>query len=228
MSDLVLSRAALRMTVQRGYNEPYIIHQLVADLFGDRDDRGYLYRVVSRAPREANVLVLSRAEPTPGPERAWGRTSGLESRAYDPELEAGQHLDYEIRINATRVVTQDDGSKPRFDVWDVVFEEEPDTERTPHDVYHEYLKRKLDGIAQLLDCRVVERGMTKVARADRRSIPFVATNLIGSLRVTEPKRLLEEMARGFGRSKAFGCGLLCLSRPGSILPRRYPGLSVQV
>lgn len=228
MSDLVLSRATIHTRVYRGYNEPYIVHQLVADLFGDRNDRGYLYRVVARAPREASVLILSRSEPSVGPEREWGRASGLESRSYDPDLERDQHLDFEIRINATQVVTQENGSKPRLDVWDATFAEAPDTERTPHEVYGEYIRRKLEGAGEVLDCRVVERGLLKVARGRRGSIPFVATNLIGCLRVLDPDRLLAGMAAGLGRSKAFGCGLLCVSRPGSILPRRYPGLSLQV
>lgn len=225
MNDLVLSRATLRMEVQRGYNEPYIVHQLVADLFGDRDDRGYLYRVVSRAPREAAVLVLSPTEPELGPDREWGCTTDLESRPYDADLTADQLVDYEIRINATRVVTQDSGRKKRIDVWDAVFAEDPETEETPHGVYREYLARKMEDRAHVLDCRVVERGMTKVARQGRRPIPFVATNLVGTLRISDPAKLLTGMGQGFGRSKAFGCGLLCLSRPGSILPRRYPGLS---
>lgn len=228
MNDLVLSRASLQLEVQRGFNAAYVIHQLVADLFGDRDDRGYLYRIVSRAPREAGVLVLSTDEPRSGPEREWGRTTQIDSRRYDPDLETDQLVDYEIRINATRVVTQDSGRKKRVDVWDAVFAEDPDTDQTPHAVYQEYLERKLRDRAAVLECRVVERGMTKVARRGRRPIPFVATNLVGSLRIADPGGLMAGMRTGFGRSKAFGCGLLCLSRPGSLLPRRYPGLAAEI
>lgn len=228
MSNLILSRAALRMNVKRGYNEPYIVHQLVADLFGDRDDRGYLYRVVSRAPKEAVVLVLSDIEPMKGPKREWGHATELESRTYDPDLEIGQRLDYEIRINATRVVTQGSGRKKRVDIWDAAFSEDRETSETPHAVYQKYLQRKLDGQAHVLDARVVERGLTKIASGPRRTIPFVMTNLIGTLSVTNPEGLVADIGKGFGRSKAFGCGLLCLSRPGSILPRRYPSLASEL
>ena len=225
MADLTMARATLRLEIARGFNDAYITHQLVADLFGDRDDRGYLYRVVSRAPREARVLILSPEEAQPGPPREWGHTIDLETRPFDPVLVPGQLLDYEIRINATRVVTLDSGQKKRMDIWDHIFDRDSGTSTTPHEVYKAYLARKLDGAAKVEGCRVVERGMTKVARRGRGPIPFVATNLIGTLQVTDPSCLLDEIGKGLGRAKAFGCGLLCLSRPGSVLPRRYAGLT---
>jgi hypothetical protein len=89
-------------------------------------------------------------------------------------------------------------------------------------VYGQYLTRKLEGVAEVLDARVTERGEVQAGRGDRRDTArYVATNLIGSLRVVEPERILEVVGHGIGRAKAFGCGLLCLSRPGTMLPRRY-------
>lgn len=223
---LTLSRATLQLERTRGYSPPYVTHQLVADLFPDDDERGYLYRVTGRAPGERSVLVLSGTEPTEGPERPWGTTRRLESKPYDPDLESGLHLDYELRLNATRVHTRtdDDGSKTktRRDVWDVVFDENPETPRSPHDVYRSYVERKLEGAARIGEARVVDRSWVKAKRrSHRRPIQFVATNLIGTLKVQDPDALLETIAHGIGRAKAFGCGLLCLSRPGSVLARRY-------
>ncbi|MEQ9398433.1 MAG: type I-E CRISPR-associated protein Cas6/Cse3/CasE [Longimicrobiales bacterium] len=218
-----LSRAALRLEVVRGFNATYVIHQLVADHFGDRSDRGYLYRVLSRAPREAEVLILSTDEADPDPpHREWGRSLRVESRPYDFVPEVGQSLDFEVRLNATRVVT-DEGRKSRTDVWDAVRRQDPECALEPHDVYAEYLERQLDGTARLHAARVVERGLEKAARPGRRPIPFVSTNLIGTLEVSEPDRFIGVVAAGVGRAKAFGHGLLCLSRPGTILPRRYGG-----
>lgn len=217
-----LSRADLSLKVVRGFNATYVIHQLVADLFGERDDRGYLYRVLSRAPREAEVLILSDEEPDRRPPvREWGGAVRVESRPYDFVPEAGQPLDYEIRLNATRVVTDEEGRKSRTDVWDAAWREDPETPLTPHDVYREYVERRLGETAGLHSARVVERGFEKAARAGRRPIRFVSTNLIGTLEVTDPVGFLDVMANGIGRTKAFGQGLLCLSRPGTILPRRY-------
>lgn len=222
-----LCRAALRLDVVRGFNATYVTHQLVADLFGDRDDRGYLYRVLSRAPKQAEVLILSDERPeSQPPVREWGRAVRIESRAYDFVPEAGQPLDYEIRLNATCVVTDKNGRKSRTDVWDAVFREDPDSPLSPHEVYREYLSRRLGETAVLKSARVVERGFEKAARAGRRPIQFVSTNLIGTLEVADPEGFLDVVVEGIGRAKAFGQGLLCLSPPGTILLRRYGGAEV--
>lgn len=223
MLDLTLSQVRLSLNPLRGFNQSYLVHQLVADLFGQRDDRGYLFRLVAEAPREATVLVLSQEVPTDSPPlRRWGHTLDLRSRPYDPKLSSEQVLDYEVRLNATCVVTQSTGKKKRLDVWDAALLRDRNTPRTPHEVYREYVARKLGSTAEILECRVVGRGEMKAARSERkRSIRFVATNLIGTLRLTDPEGFLDTVATGIGRSRAFGCGLICLSRPGSILPRRY-------
>ncbi|HET8656970.1 MAG TPA: type I-E CRISPR-associated protein Cas6/Cse3/CasE [Longimicrobiaceae bacterium] len=234
---LVLSCA--RLQIRRGGGEserqstaPYFVHQAVADLFGDRGDRGYLYRVTAEWPGGRDVLILSDARPldvsgvsSPNHRRA----TRIESRVYDPHVSAGQLLDYEVRVNATQVRRGPDldrKGKPRqhrHDVWELVWQADKQTPCTPHDVYGEWMKRQLSDVAELLDTRVTERGEVQARRGDRASgARFVATNLIGTLRVTDPERFLEIVAQGIGREKAFGCGLLCLSRPGTVLARRYP------
>lgn len=222
MSDLFLSRASLALQVTRGFNDTYITHQLIADLFGDREDRGFLYRVTKTDGRRVESLVLSEDRPVPpASTRAWGRLVDLETRLYDVSLRKGQVVDYEVRINATRVRTDPTGKKKRLDVWDAVLAEDQDTELNQNSVYGAYLERKLTGSASLESCHVMARGMERAARHGRRPVPFVATNVIGALKVEEPGRFLRVMAAGLGRSKAFGCGMLCLSSPGTILARRY-------
>jgi CRISPR system Cascade subunit CasE len=229
---LTLSRA--RLAIGRGGGEaerrstaPYLVHQAVADLFGDRDDRGYLYRITAERPGTAEVLVLSRVPPLASERVAsptHRRAERVESKPFAPALRPGQSLDFEIRLNATRVVTdRTTGSKHRTDVWEAVWRADRETPRTPHEVYGDYLRRKLEGAAELGSARVIERGEVRARRGDRReAIRFVAANLIGTLRVTDPASLLEVVATGIGREKAFGCGLLCLSAPGTVLARRYP------
>jgi CRISPR system Cascade subunit CasE len=212
------------MNVVRGFNTTYVVHQLVADLFGDRVDRGYLYRVLSGTAKEVEVLILSGDPPTQeSPLREWGEVLCVESREYDVKLAPGQTLDFELRFNATRVVTDAEGRKSRVDAWDAVFREDRETPRTPHDVYRDYLERRLGETATLLSANVVERCEQRAARRGRKAIRFVSTNLIGSLTVRDPAAFLGVIFDGIGRAKAFGQGLLCLSRPGTILPRRYGG-----
>ncbi|CAN5750249.1 type I-E CRISPR-associated protein Cas6/Cse3/CasE [soil metagenome] len=246
MSAPTLSRALLRLRPARGWTAEYITHQLVADLFGDRDDRCYLYRTTRERPGGVEVLVLSGAEPLPPhqlPVRDWGAALNVQSKPFAPALSAGQLLDFEIRVNATRVVTGPDRKpngelkKRRHDVWELVWQADKENfEHTPHRTYSEWLAGQLEGAAELVSpggvrgevdgeplARVTERGEVRARRGDRReAIRFVAANLIGTLRVLDPDRFLELVTRGIGREKAFGCGLLCLSRPGTVLPRAYP------
>lgn len=229
-APLVLSRATLLVRPggaerERRTTIPYLIHQAVADLFGDRDDRGYLFRVLGEWQDGANVLVLSAGAPlaterVAGPEHR--RAVHVESREFAPALAPGDLLDFEIRLNATQVVTDTaTGRKVRTDVWEATWRADPDTPCTPHEVYGAYLRRKLSDGAAVLEARVVERGEVRARRGDRpRPILFVATNVVGTLRVEDPERLVAQVAAGVGRAKAFGCGLLCLSRPGTVLRRR--------
>lgn len=230
MPRFTLSRVNLDIRPTRGASHEYLAHQLVADLFGDRDDRGYLYRITreSRDRREVQALVLSRDEPLTGaPERPWGCVRTVESKPFVPVLRSGDLLDYEIRINATAVVTGSTGTKRRTDVWDAVFAADRNDPRTPHEVYAAYLKRKLAGVAEVLDGRITARGQVRARRpGERHPITFIATNLIGTLRVDDPEALVAAVGEGIGRSKAFGCGLLCLSRPGTVLPRRHSPESI--
>jgi CRISPR-associated protein Cas6/Cse3/CasE subtype I-E len=227
MSDPTLSRALLRLKPARGWTWEYLTHQLVADLFGDRSDRGYLYRVTRERPGGVEVLVLSADSPLPPdrlPVRDWGAAVDVQSKPFLPDLIAGQSLDFEIRLNATQVVTDEHaGRKQRTDVWEAVWRADKQTSRTPNDVYGEYLRRKLEDAAEVLTLRMTERGEVRARRGDRvDSIRFVAVNVIGTLRITDASRFLKIMSDGIGREKAFGCGLLCLSAPGTVLPRAYP------
>jgi len=222
MSTPFLSRVRLALNVTRGFNATYITHQLVSDLFGDRDDRGFLYRETTVGDRRVNVLVLSDTRPDTSPaSRDWGQVVRVETRPYDVTFTLGQRLDYEVRINATQVKTRASGKKQRLDVWDAEFEDDPGPEIAKADIYRAYLARKLEDSADIESCHVMERSFRKAARHGRRAIPFVATNLVGTLTVTDPVSFVETIQHGVGRSKAFGCGLICLSRPGTILPRRH-------
>ncbi len=213
----------------RGATEPYAIHQLIADLFGQYDERPYLYRVQGRRSDEREVLILSRRppdDPAASPARSFGSVTGVRTKIFQVDVPSGTPLDFEIRVNATKDIPQEKGRSQRVDAWDAAWREDKNTELTPHDVYRKYLERCLADAAEVLDARVTERGVVRARRHLRqRPITFVAANLIGTLRVQESAALNRIVGQGIGRSKAFGCGVLCLSRPGTVLPRRHPGFA---
>src|SRR5690606_18396820 len=136
---------------------------------------------------------------------------------------AGQLLDFEILLNGTCVVTtpSQNGRGPgkrRVDVWEAEWRRDHATLASPGSVYGDYLRRKLEPAAELLDAAVTARGEVQARRGDRPApIRFVAANLIGTLRVESPAAFLDLLAVGVGRSRAFGCGLLLVSRPGTVL-----------
>jgi CRISPR system Cascade subunit CasE len=214
--------------VSRGFNALYLTHQLVADMFGDRADRGYLFRVVGGTGTTARVLVLSMSPPLAAvPPRPWGTVSRVETRPYDVPFRTGQVVDFEVRLNATRVVTDGSGQKKRVDVWDAEFATRPSTDKSPSDLYTAYMSRQMVGAAELLAARIVGRGQRVASRPGKGSIRFMATDCIGSLRIETPSEFISVLSRGVGRARAFGCGLLCLSRSGAVLPRRYPDTLVE-
>ncbi len=231
MIPLTFSRATLQIRRGGGEHErrstaPYLIHQAVADLFGDREDRGYLFRIVGEWSGGANVLLLSDRPPIPLDELASPPhrcAVHIESKPFAPQLDPGSWVDFEIRLNATAVVTDAvTGKKQRTDVWEAIWRRNKQTSSTPHEVYGDYIRRKLGGVAEVLEARITERGEVRAQSGHRHNTPrFVTANAIGTLLITEPDGFLEVLSTGIGRAKAFGCGLLCLSRPGSILTRRH-------
>jgi CRISPR system Cascade subunit CasE len=240
MSVLHLTRARFALGRppgnERGVTREYLLHQAVADLFGDRDGRGYIWRDVSTSPACADVLILSPGAPDDGasarmpPHR---RAASLVTKPFQPELQVGQRLDFELRVNATRVITTPVGDdlmatdhrprKARADVWDAVFATGPAANVRMEAVYWEWLQRKLAGVADVGDLAVTERRFVRVRRSLASApISFVAANLVGDLVIRDPGTLVTRMAEGVGRSRAFGCGLLCLARYGTRSRRGAP------
>lgn len=239
MSEVYLSRVGVALgrppVQERGATAEYLLHQAVADLFGNRGDRGYVWRQLAADARGADVLILSTTapDPTAGDRMpSHRRVRSVVSRPFRPDLRAGQQLDFELRVNATRVVSTPaepadimdveapKAHKRRFDVWDVVFATGPAPTVSMVDVYATWLRAQLESVARIDEMAVTERGMVRVRRSlTHPAMPIVATNLVGSLTVREPDALVARMAAGIGRSRAFGCGLLCLARLGS-RPRR--------
>ena len=154
ISDIALIRATSRRLAEntRFKTRDYLLHQAVANLFGDRPDRGYLfYEIGRRKDRTAELLVLSDRPPTEGlPEVSPWQITRLRTKPFIVRLPSGAVLDFEIRVNATVVRTTARGRKGgrvrrkrRVDVWDALWGEHRDTDRTRDDVYAEYLGRKL-------------------------------------------------------------------------------------
>ncbi|MBU3890988.1 type I-E CRISPR-associated protein Cas6/Cse3/CasE [Methylosinus sp. KRF6] len=207
-------------------------HRLVWSLFAeDRDaTRDFLFRREDRgAPTtRACFLILSRRPP----DRA-SPLFDVETKEFAPALAKGDRLGFSLLANPAvthwRVV---DGKKVRRrdDVVMHALATIPSGERTERrpQIIEEEGRRwlesqgartgfaisatdalKIDGYDQIEIDRDPVRART--ARG-KQTISASILSFDGCLTIVEPELFLESLARGFGRARAFGCGLMLIRR----------------
>ena len=225
MSALFLTRARLRrdapVAALAGLLVPaeagartQAAHQLLWALFADGPDRrrDFLWR--EEAP--GHFLALSARPPT-----ALDDLFELDFKPFAPALAAGDRLGFTMRANP--VVSRSEGLGQRGKRHDLVMDAlrhvpPPDRAATRLETVvfagREWLARQgevhgftIDGLAGV-DGYVRER----MPRADGRPIVFGRMDLTGRLTVEDPETFISALASGFGRARAFGCGLMLIRR----------------
>ena len=158
-------------------------------------------------------LVLSQREPAPT-----GLFDPPQVKPFAPDLRSGDRLAFVLRANATRTVT--DGARKRHR--DVVME-------ALHPVAKAERAARRDSVAQEAGQRWLEgqgaRGGFRPVQVEvtgyrvleppgqgRRRPRFGVIDLEGAIDVTDPDAFVARLAQGFGRAKAFGCGLMLIRR----------------
>jgi len=194
-------------------------HRLVWTLFADREDRerDFLWRV-----DDGQFLILSERQP----EDRHGLFE-LRTKLFEPVLSTGDTLTFRLRVNA--VVTRTSVEKGR-------------RQQRRHDIVMDRLLRELgpnpteDGRAKSRDVVAAKAAedwlrtqgqrsgfellrldgsdyrTVRLPRRGKADASFGLLDLDGRLRVTEPSTLLKAIGRGFGKGKAFGCGLMLVRR----------------
>ena len=225
--SLLLSRATLRRDVPaaalRAVLQPseegersITGHSLVWTLFGDTPDRrrdflwregdgGSYYLLSARPPEDRHALFVLE---TPRP--------------YLADLEAGHQLRFLMRVNAT--VARGGGQGKRGKPCDIVMDalhtvprEERAAERQTvvGRVAREWLDRrggKAGFVIAESGVRVLGYRMMQLSRQRGKPIQIGVLDVEGTLEVRDVSTFWNAIAHGFGRAKAFGCGLL-LARP---------------
>lgn len=186
-------------------------HNLLWSVFSDGPDRrrDFLWR----EERDGSFLTLSERPPT--------QTELFEMhrvQEFAPVLAVGNRLEFQLRCNATR--TKADGQRV-----DVVMDA---LRSVPSDARAAARMRLADseGRAWLerqgekAGFRVVSAGAADYStevlagyhgpRKGQRQ--FGILDLFGQIEVVEPALVLQQLAKGFGRAKAFGCGLMLVRR----------------
>ncbi len=188
-------------------------HNLLWSVFtdGPARTRDFLWR----EERENSFLTLSSRPPV--------QTDLFEPhqvKEFAPTLSPGDRLDFQLRCNATR---QKRGDKPqRVDVVMDALSALPPAERATQRMrlasqegraWLARLGKKSGFLVQEAEAADYSTEVLPRHRGPRKGQPqFGILDLTGRIEITDPAAFLAQVAAGFGRAKAFGCGLMLIRR----------------
>ena len=211
------SAAALaRLLVPEGGAAPRSAagHQLLWSLFADSPDRkrDFLWR--EEGP--GRFMTLSAREPFDAHE-----LFQLDSRPFEPTLRAGDRLRFALRANPVVAVLGARGERgKRADVVMQKLHAMPSGERAAAretaipEAGRAWLAKQGErhGFAPDGDVGVDGYETIRLPRPGARPVQYGVLDFDGVLVVRDPAAFLAQLAEGFGRARAFGCGLMLIRR----------------
>lgn len=229
-----LIRQAAHELAQSSYAE----HQWLWKFFHSSADqtRDFIFRrhELEQMPR---FYVVSQRPP-----KAFSEAWQVQSRVYDPQLQEGQRLSFQLRANPVITRKNDAGKSQRHDVVmqakkrllaehglskEAKWADWKDESNKPllYELVQQHCAEWLDGIAKrngfeiaLTDKEEPQRRLQvdayEQSKAGKRDhmIRFSAVDFSGELLVTNPELFQLALFNGLGHAKAFGCGLLLVRR----------------
>lgn len=204
-------------------------HRLIWTLFADQPDRARDF--LWRESRPGEFYVLSTRKPVD----KHGLFNIDAPREFAPRLNAGDRIDFALRANAT--VARSGGPGMRGKPCDIVMdalhglpaEDRADSrKRVLTEVAQKWVAARgakcgfvIDDRPQEDDTNEFRAGPVQVLgyhamRIDRgrgrAQLSFGVLDLQGTLEITDSETFLQSVGQGFGRAKAFGCGLMLIKR----------------
>jgi len=184
-------------------------HRLIWSAFAGNNEarRDFLWRDMGRG----QFLVLSLREP--------GESALFEeihTKPFEPDLRYGDRLEILLRANAARTVTDPDGRKRHRDVVMQALHPVPKGRRAAvrmevaQDAGSQWLAGR--GARAGFEVEAATVSSYRVAEPRRNGPRFGIIDLQGAIKITDPEAFLSRVAQGFGRAKAFGCGLMLIRR----------------
>lgn len=223
--------AAEKLLPRGGEDDGYAWHALLCAAFG-KALAPKPFRVMARRGRPAHVLAYSGADPAalaaaardfadPLALEAVGLTTGAELAAKPvPAFSAGRRLGFSLRVRPTVRTDRggDRGKAAEIDAYVAALRAAPDTRPDRQAVYRAWLETRLHaGGARILDLRFDGEERAPVLRRDRdralRKVEGHSASVTGLLEVSDADGFAALLARGVGRHRAFGYGMLLLSPP---------------
>ena len=201
-----------------GHGSADVDRRLVWSLFADGPNRrrDFLWR---RMDDDAFLVLSARR-----PEDRHGLFEIDEPKAFAPALASGNRLRFSLRANPTVRKAKEPGQRhaPRHDVVMDALHPLPDGSRAEHRMAA-IREKGFDWLArqgckagfETWENELLCEGYRQhriVRGAGERALSFSSLDFEGVLQVREPNLLTSAIARGFGPSKAFGCGLMLIRR----------------
>ena len=187
-------------------------HRLLWAAFSDGPDRrrDFLWREEDRG----RYLALSRRPPA-----ADHVLFDIETKSFEPALKEGDRLRFALRANIVATRKDDARKNKRRDVVLEALKHYPKDDYALHrdrvaaDAAANWLTRQGDKsgfrVEAIDDCAYRK---SRLPRAGERDITLGLFDIEGSLTVIAPQSFVEALARGFGKAKSFGCGLMLIRR----------------
>lgn len=188
--------------------------------FSFRSGQGLLaYTAQAEALRSAVALATPEVADILGLD-ATLHSPGLLIRPFPTNWKAGQLLSFEVRVRP--VVRKDD---KELDAFLSAAQRMPDVVLSREAVYADWLKRLFGDVATLHEVRMTEFALSNVVRRaapqaeggrPRRPVQGPDAVLTGTLQVRDSVAFAGLLARGIGRHRAFGFGMLLLKPTAAI------------
>lgn len=192
--------------VERG---EYVMHQWLWALFPGGDERQFLYRR-EELQGAFRFFVLSQERP------AESAIFDVQCRAFSPALSVGQTLRFNLRANPTICK-----AGKRHDLL-MEAKHQVKARMGSQDIWSQQQQVALGWLSRQGEqhgfslCEVnVDAYRQQQIRRDkaRQMIQFSSVDYSGVLVVNDPERFLQRLAVGYGKSRAFGCGMMMI-KPG--------------
>ena len=185
------------------------LHNLLWSVFADSQERkrDFLWREEA----DGSFLVLSARSP-----HQTDLFQPHQVKPFAPALTTGDRLEFLLRVNATRMKKGE-----RVDVVMDALHQAPKNQRAAlrmkyaNEEGSAWLARQGDASGfRLLNARVHDYSTETlpVIRGRKGQPHFGIIDLSGQLEVESPDVFLASLTKGFGRAKAFGCGLMLVRR----------------
>lgn len=222
---MFLSKVTLQSSAQASLelaklasNGVYSSHQLLWTLFKEAQVREFLYREEMGPAGKPEFFVLSSTMPV-----ADKTVLSVQSKAFQPQLSSGQRLGFKLRVNPTVCITDSQGKSKRHDVLMHAKKQPEAKSMTAADLTivmqhaaHSWIadERRLQSWGVELEALpdMISYEQHKSKKRGGHNVQFSSVDFQGVLTVKEPELFLAQYAKGFGRAKALGCGLM-LIRP---------------